>query len=902
MNEIAANPGGEPAPEQSDSSATAIAHHSVRFYEDEADLVAAASAFLAEGLDQQEPVLVIAVPEHRVAFLHGLQERGCDVEGARASGQLTFLDAHELLASFMRGALPDRELFFSQLRAVLGRFPSNTRLRAYGEMVDVLWKRGAVDAALVLEELWNELQHAHGFSLLCAYLMAGFYKQPEGLREVRARHTYALEKRADHHAPPEPGNDGPGAERAGAERAGAERAGAEPAGQARALSAEISRRMEVERALRGSLGELRQAKAKLVGAQRELLSVTDALPTLVCHIDLEQRYTFANVAYERWFGISRTELVGKHMREVLGESAYAAIAEHVAEALAGQAVEFEARLDYRLGGERFIEASYVPRVEHDGRVIGFVGLIADISERKRSEHAREVAAQRAERLMKVTAAVADAVTPEQVYAAIVDRTATALEASSAGLWRISDPEHATLLRAVGYSEAQCRQIERLDLHVPPVIPAQEAIATGKPVWIESQAALLERYPHLHATVTPGRSYRIACLPVTVQERLLGALAFTFEGDAAIEGDERTFLMLIARYSGQALERLRLLEAEQQSRADAEAAVARLAILSRASRAFSEASSKLPQLLETITQQVTQDFADTCAIMLTAGDRLELVAQHHRDAESGALARAIMAAAPPKLGEGISGRVAASGQSMLLPRLDAGDSVSVARPEYSAWVDRFAPSSVIMVALRTRGAVLGVLAAIRSGAERTPFGEEDLRLMEELAERAAMAIEGSRLQADNHHGRMRAELLYGLAAAANAAERVEQVFESALAALERALGASRASILAFDPDGVMRFKAWRGLSDEYRQAVEGHSPWSRDVRAPEPILVSDAELDPAMRAYLPLFRKEGIRALGFIPLIASGRLIGKFMVYYEQPRALAAHEIELATAIANHVAA
>ena len=97
------------------------------------------------------------------------------------------------------------------------------------------------------------------------------------------------------------------------------------------------------------------------------------------------------------------------------------------------------------------------------------------------------------------------------------------------------------------------------------------------------------------------------------------------------------------------------------------------------------------------------------------------------------------------------------------------------------------------------------------------------------------------------------------------------------------GARRRALL--DPrlrrDGVMRFKAWRGLSDEYRRAVEGHSPWPRDVHAPEPIVVPDVESDPAMAPYLPLFREEGIGALAFIPLVAGGRLIGKFMVYYHR---------------------
>src|SRR6185503_6656541 len=83
--------------------------------------------------------------------------------------------------------------------------------------------------------------------------------------------------------------------------------------------------------------------------------------------------------------------------------------------------------------------------------------------------------------------------------------------------------------------------------------------------------------------------------------------------------------------------------------------------------------------------------------------------------------------------------------------------------------------------------------------------------------------------DNQQARARAELLYGLAAAANSAERIEQVFDVALDGIGRALGASRSSILVFDREGVMRFRSWRGLSEEYRRAVEGHSPWKKDAR-------------------------------------------------------------------------
>src|SRR5689334_1632621 len=68
----------------------------------------------------------------------------------------------------------------------------------------------------------------------------------------------------------------------------------------------------------------------------------------------------------------------------------------------------------------------------------------------------------------------------------------------------------------------------------------------------------------------------------------------------------------------------------------------------------------------------------------------------------------------------------------------------------------------------------------------------------------------------------------------------EICDAALSAISRALQCERSSILTFDQSGVMRFLAWRGLSDDYRRAVEGHSPWSRDIKDPQPICVEDVD--------------------------------------------------------------
>ena len=131
--------------------------------------------------------------------------------------------------------------------------------------------------------------------------------------------------------------------------------------------------------------------------------------------------------------------------------------------------------------------------------------------------------------------------------------------------------------------------------------------------------------------------------------------------------------------------------------------------------------------------------------------------------------------------------------------------------------------------------------------------------------------------------------------------VDEIHQTALDALTRGLGVSRASILLFDAGGVMRFTAWRGLSDAYRQAVEGHSPWQPDAVDPQPIVVADVTKDASLASFLPIIQAEGIAGMAFIPLVSLGRLVGKFMVYLDEPRTLTDEELQLSALIAAHVA-
>ena len=134
-----------------------------------------------------------------------------------------------------------------------------------------------------------------------------------------------------------------------------------------------------------------------------------------------------------------------------------------------------------------------------------------------------------------------------------------------------------------------------------------------------------------------------------------------------------------------------------------------------------------------------------------------------------------------------------------------------------------------------------------------------------------------------------------------ATSVAEICEAALDAVVTALHCSRASILLLDGAGVMRFVAWRGLSEHYRQAVEGHSPWRPQDKEAKPIVIDDvAAATDLAEPVGAAVAQERIRALAFIPLMADGSLIGKFMTYYDAPHAFTEAEMMIAANLARRL--
>lgn len=177
-------------------------HHAVQFYGDDESLFTTVAGFLSQGFVDGHPAIVIATPDHCAAILDRLRGRLIDVEKAQKLGRLIVLDAQQTLDLFMVRGMPDQHRFDDSVGKLIGEVlegrEDKVLIRAYGEMVDVLWKKGMPDAAIRLEMLWNRLAQRHGFALLCGYSMGNFYKETKGFEAVCSQHTHIVAPLGEH--------------------------------------------------------------------------------------------------------------------------------------------------------------------------------------------------------------------------------------------------------------------------------------------------------------------------------------------------------------------------------------------------------------------------------------------------------------------------------------------------------------------------------------------------------------------------------------------------------------------------------------------------------------------------------------------------------------------------------
>jgi len=165
--------------------------HVVQMYENEESFLDTLEAFVMEGFRNNDAVVIIATPEHRAALAQRLERSGISVSAAASSGQYIVRDARACLARFMFDGWPAESRFNAMVEELLARARErHPTVRAFGEMVALLWEEKLYRATMRLEHMWTQLCQRESFPLFCAYPKASFDAgDPAICREVHNAHT-----------------------------------------------------------------------------------------------------------------------------------------------------------------------------------------------------------------------------------------------------------------------------------------------------------------------------------------------------------------------------------------------------------------------------------------------------------------------------------------------------------------------------------------------------------------------------------------------------------------------------------------------------------------------------------------------------------------------------------------
>ncbi len=352
--------------------------HLVHFYETEGSLYDAVAHFSADGLSAGEPVIYIATPAHRSALLERLRRSGCRIESAVASGLLTLLDARQTLSRFSVGGELDWDKFSSLVGGIIeervaGR--SGLRVHLYGEMVDLLWRDGHKQAAIRLEEMWNDLAKVHLFSLLCSYRLGNFYQAADAglFDEVCGTHSGVV----------------PTTIRLFEDRM-------------RSLEKEIEHRKQREAELREALsrragegvqaGETRRLaeERRDLGEERFRLLVESVQDYAIFLLDPEGRVSSWNAGAKRIKGYQADEIIGQHFsRFYPEEDVKAGKCERELEGAVRDGRFEDEGWRVRRDGSRFWANVVITRMTNrTGNLIGFAKVTRDLTQRRALEDER----------------------------------------------------------------------------------------------------------------------------------------------------------------------------------------------------------------------------------------------------------------------------------------------------------------------------------------------------------------------------------------------------------------------------------------------------------------------------------------------------------------------------------
>ena len=371
-------------------------------------------------------------------------------------------------------------------------------------------------------------------------------------------------------------------------------------------------------------------------------------------------------------------------------------------------------------------------LRHGGRIVGVLVLVDDPTEPHAEARDARRLDDRLTRLARVAAELGAAEEVGTVTDVVIGHLCDAVGATVASLNLLEDGDTLVLAGLRGGSVGASQRWTTYPVSEP--TPAGDVVRTGEPLFLIGRAAIDAAYPSLEKAAEGERS--LIALPLRLTGRTLGAVTLSFPGRRSLNAAELEFFTILADSCTQALERIR---AQDEARTQA----ARMSFLATASAELA-ASLDYEMTLANVARMAVPEFADWSAVDLLEDDRMHRLAVDHIDPNKVQFALDIERRYPSDKESSPAWQAVRSGESILVGEVTDQMLVEGTRDaEHLRLARELGLRSALMVPLVTRDRVLGAITWVMAESGRH-YTEDDVKFAEDLARRAAMAIDNAQL--------------------------------------------------------------------------------------------------------------------------------------------------------------
>lgn len=472
-------------------------------------------------------------------------------------------------------------------------------------------------------------------------------------------------------------------------------------------------------------------------AEPDLQLIVDTVPGLVSYVDRNCRFVFTNRRYAEWFGRPQNDFVGKHLSDVIGADAFLAIKPHVEKAFAGETATFDRHHRYDSGPPRYVKTTIVPDLASGGYVKGVVVLVEDISDRKRAEDAERDLERQLTLLIEASGSLLASPITADVLRTILDVAKRFIEADAYSVWR---REGETWHMAA--SEGLSASYNSAAAGVP-----QALVAARLPIVTED----VEKDPFVASRREAHKAEGIQSLitvPLQIQNEVAGTLVFYYRKRHGFTMLETRVASALGNLAAAAIGSADLYQRQSELRQRAESNEQRAAFLAEAGQILSS-SLDFDQTLSALVELAVPRFADVAAVeVLDQSGQNRRVALKHCDPSKLDFVKDFRRRFPP-LADDVAVIAMQTGQSVLIENIPDEVLVERARtPEHLEALRYFGTKSLILAPLIANNHKFGLLSFVTTQSGRH-YGQADLKFAEELARRAATAMDHARLFAESN---------------------------------------------------------------------------------------------------------------------------------------------------------